>query len=229
LIALQSTLLEAAALGITALLPVTGDPAKVGDQPQATSVYDLNSFELIGLIARMNAGKDYAGNDIGGRTRFSIGCAFNPNVRDLDMQVRRLRKKAAAGAHFALPQPLYDAERIPRVYDAVRRELGNFPVFFGVLPVVSARNAEFLAHEVPGITIPAEILARMRAVPEGRQREEGVRIAKELVERSIDRAPGFYVIPPFGAVDVAEELIGHIRDLARRRGRWSCGSAPGTA
>lgn len=229
LIALQSTLLEAAALGITALLPVTGDPAKVGDQPQATSVYDLNSFELIGLIARMNAGKDYAGNDIGGRTRFSIGCAFNPNVRDLDMQVRRLRKKVAAGAHFALPQPLYDAGRIPQVYDAVRRELGDFPVFFGVLPTVSARNAEFLAHEVPGITIPPEVLARMRAVPEGRQREEGVRIAKELVERSIDRAPGFYIIPPFGAVDVAEELIGYIRDQARRRGRWSCGSAPGTA
>ncbi|HXG59877.1 MAG TPA: bifunctional homocysteine S-methyltransferase/methylenetetrahydrofolate reductase [Planctomycetota bacterium] len=229
LIALQSTLLEAATLGITALLPVTGDPAKVGDQPQATSVYDLNSFDLIRLIAQMNAGRDYAGNDIGGRTRFSIGCAFNPNVRDLDLQVRRLRKKVAAGAQFALPQPLYDAERIPRVYDAVRRELGDFPVFFGVLPTVSARNAEFLAHEVPGISIPPDVLARMRGVPESRQREEGVRIAKELIERAIDRAPGFYIIPPFGAVDVAEELVGYIRDLARRRGRWSCGSPPGTA
>ncbi|MFN3485528.1 MAG: bifunctional homocysteine S-methyltransferase/methylenetetrahydrofolate reductase [Planctomycetota bacterium] len=229
LIGLQSTLLEAAALGIRALLAVTGDPARVGDQPQATSVYDLNSFDLIRLMARMNEGKDYAGNDIGGRTRFSIGCAFNPNVRDLDMQVRRLRKKVAAGAQFALPQPLYDADRILPVYNAVRRELGDFPVFFGVLPPVSARNAEFLAHEVPGISVPASVLDRMRGVPEGRrQREEGLRIVRELIEQAIDRAPGFYVIPPFGSVEVAEEVVGMIRDLARRRGKWSCGSAPGT-
>lgn len=219
LIALQSTVLEAAALGVTSLLPVTGDPAKVGDQPQASSVYDLNSFELIRLIARMNSGKNYAGNDIGGRTRFSIGCAFNPNVRDVDLQVRRLKKKAAAGAHFALPQPTFDAARIAPVYETLRRELGTFPVFFGVLPAVSARNAEFLAHEVPGISIPPAVLDRLKGVPSARQREEGLAVARELVEQAFDFAPGYYIIPPFGSVDLAVELVRFIKALARRRGR----------
>lgn len=213
LIALQSTVLEAAALGVTSLLPVTGDPAKVGDQPQASSVYDLNSFDLIGMIAGMNAGRDYAGNDIGGRTHFSIGCAFNPNVRDLGAQVRRLKKKVAAGAHYALPQPLYDAERIPETYAAIRGELGDFPVFFGVLPAVSARNAEFLAHEVPGIRIPQGLIDRIKGVPEGRQRAEGVEIARELIDRAAGHAAGYYIIPPFGSVEVALELV----EFARRR------------
>jgi homocysteine S-methyltransferase len=219
LIALQSTILEAAALGITSLLPVTGDPAKVGDQPQASGVFDLNSFDLIRLVAGMNEGRNYSGNDIGGRTRFSIGCAFNPNVRDLEMQVRRLRKKVEAGAHYALPQPLYDAEKIPLVFDAVRRELGAFPLFFGVLPAVSARNAEFLAHEVPGISIPEGILDRLRRAPPERQRQEGIAIAKELIEKAVDVASGFYLMPPFGSVEAALDLVRFIRERARQKGR----------
>ncbi|MBI2901030.1 MAG: bifunctional homocysteine S-methyltransferase/methylenetetrahydrofolate reductase [Planctomycetes bacterium] len=216
LIALQSTILEAAALGITALLPITGDPAKVGDQPQATSVYDLNSFELIRLIANMNEGKGYSGASIQRATRFAIGCAFNPNVKDVDHQVRRLRKKMEAGAHFALSQPVYDIERIPHVYDRVRAGVGGFPVFFGVLPAVSARNAEFLAHEVPGITMPESVIARMKAVPEDRQRAEGLKIAKELIERAAEFAPGFYIIPPFGSVDISVELVEFVKARARR-------------
>src|SRR5688572_22384008 len=124
LIALQSTLLEACALGITSMLAITGDPAKVGDQPMATSVYDLNSFELVRLIANMNEGKSYAGNPIGGKSQFLIGCAFNPNVRDIDMQVRRLKKKIDAGAHYALSQPLYDIEKIGPVYEKIKQGLG---------------------------------------------------------------------------------------------------------
>ncbi len=221
LISLQSTVLEAAALGVTSLLPVTGDPARVGDQPQATSVYDLGSIELIRLIAKMNEGKSWSGNDIGGRTRFSIACAFNPNARDLEHQVLRLKKKAKAGAHYALPQPLFDAEAIPRVYGALRAELGDFPVFFGVMPAVSARNAEFLAHEVPGMKVPKEMLDRIRGVPKDRQREEGVRISKELIEQAMDYAPGFYIVPPFGSVRITLELIEFIRALARKRRRIS--------
>ena len=218
LIALQSTLLEACALGITALLPITGDPAKVGDQPQATSVYDLNSFELIRLIKSMNEGKSYAGNAIGGATSFSIGCAFNPNVRDVDAQVRRLKKKIDAGAQFALPQPLYDVEKVGPVYDRIEAGLGRFPVFFGVLPAVSSRNAEFLAHEVPGITIPEAILERMKKTPEEKQREEGVAIAKELIDAAYERAPGFYIIPPFGSVEISVELVKHIKAKKLKRG-----------
>jgi len=211
LIALQSTILEAAALGISALLPITGDPAKVGDQPQATSVYDLNSFELIRLIRSMNEGKGYSGASIQKATNFAIGCAFNPNVRDLDMQVRRLKKKIEAGAQFALPQPLYDMDRIPLMYERIRAGVGEFPVFFGVLPAVSARNAEFLAHEVPGIMIPQRLIDRMKGTPDDRQREEGVRISKELIDRALEYAPGFYIIPPFGSIDLSIELVHHIK------------------
>jgi homocysteine S-methyltransferase len=215
LIALQSTILEAAALGVTALLPITGDPAKVGDQPQATSVYDLNSFELIRLIRSMNEGKSYSGASIQSATRFAIGCAFNPNVRDVDHQVRRLRKKMEAGAQFALSQPLYDLDRIGSVYERIRAGVGEFPVFFGVLPAVSARNAEFLAHEVPGITMPDSLIERMKSAPEDRQREEGIQISKELIDCAVEWAPGFYIIPPFGSVDVSIGLIEHIKKRAR--------------
>ena len=211
LIALQSTLLEACALGITSILAITGDPAKVGDQPQASSVYDLNSFELIRLVKNLNEGRSYAGSPIGGNSRFLIGCAFNPNVRDVDAQVRRLKKKIAAGAQFALSQPLYDIEKIPLVYERVRAGVGGFPVFFGVLPMVSASNAEFLAHEVPGISIPDSVVARMKKTPEDRQRDEGLAISKELIDRAAEFTPGYYIIPSFGNIRPTAELVKHIR------------------
>jgi len=217
LIALQSTLLEACALGITSILAITGDPAKVGDQPQASSVYDLNSFELIRLIKNLNEGASYAGSPIGGRSRFLIGCAFNPNVRDVDAQVRRLKKKIAAGAQFALSQPLYDLERIPQVYERVRAGVGDFPVFFGILAMVSASNAEFLAHEVPGIAIPDAVVERMKRAPEADQREEGMKIARELIDRAADFAPGFYIIPSFGNIRPTVELVKHIRGIKAKK------------
>ncbi|HTF56858.1 MAG TPA: bifunctional homocysteine S-methyltransferase/methylenetetrahydrofolate reductase [Planctomycetota bacterium] len=214
LIALQSTLLEACALGITSILAITGDPARVGDQPQASSVYDLNSFELIRLIKNLNEGTSYAGSPIGGRSRFLIGCAFNPNVRDIDAQVRRLKKKIAAGAQFALSQPLYDLEKIPLVYERVRAGVGEFPVFFGILAMVSASNAEFLAHEVPGISIPDAVVERMKRAPESDQREEGMRIARELIDRAAEFAPGYYIIPSFGNIRPTVELVKHIRKIS---------------
>ena len=216
LIALQSTLLEACALGITSILAITGDPAKVGDQPQASSVYDLNSFELIRLIRNLNEGKSYAGSPIGGKSRFLVGCAFNPNVRDVDAQVRRLKKKIDSGAQFALSQPLYDLEKIPVVYERIRAGVGAFPVFFGVLPMVSAANAEFLAHEVPGISIPNAVVERMKRAPEAAQQEEGMKISRELVERAAEFTPGYYIIPPFGNIRPTAELVNHIRKIAAK-------------
>jgi len=216
LIALQSTLLEACALGITSILAITGDPAKVGDQPQASSVYDLNSFELIRLIRNLNEGKNYAGAPIGGTSRFLVGCAFNPNVRDVDAQVRRLKKKIDAGAQFALSQPLYDSDKIPVVYERIKAGVGSFPVFLGVLPMVSASNAEFLAHEVPGITIPDALVERMKKASPEAQQEEGMRICRELIERAAEYTPGYYIIPPFGNIKPTVELVKHIRQVSSK-------------
>jgi homocysteine S-methyltransferase len=215
LIGLQSQLLEAAALGVRAILALTGDPARVGDQPRASSVYDLNSFELIKLIGRMNQGQSYIGRSIQKRTDFRIGAAFNPNVKEVGRQVRRLAKKIEAGAEFSLPQPLYDRERIRPTYAELRAGVGSFPVFFGICPFVTARHAEFLANEVPGIVVPPELIRRVAALPEERQREEGVRIALELVDEAYDVAPGFYIIPAFGSVEATLRIVEHLRAKAR--------------
>lgn len=217
LIGLQSTILEASALGIRSLLPITGDPAKVGDQPQATSVYDLNSFDLIRLIANMNGGKSYSGGSIQKATRFSIGCAFNPNVKDVERQVRRLKKKIDAGAQYALPQPCYDIGKIPAMYESLRAGVGDFPVFFGICPLVSAKNAEFLAHEVPGITIPEEVIERMKSTPEEKQRETGLEISRELIDAAIDHAPGFYIVPPFSSIELSSIMTRHIQKRLAER------------
>lgn len=215
LLGLQSQLLEASALGIRSILAITGDPAKIGDQPRASSVYDLNSFELVRLIARMNRGLSQTGKSIQRKTAFRIGCAFNPNVKDVEHQVRRLQKKIEAGAEYALPQPSYEIERIRPTYAALRGAVGEFPVFFGICPFVSARNAEFLANEVPGITVPPALIERISGVPEDRQREEGIRIALELMDEAADDAPGFYIIPPFGSVELTLRIVEHARAKAR--------------
>ncbi len=211
LIALQATLLESSVLGLTSILAITGDPAKIGDQPTATSVYDLNSFELIRLIANMNQGKSYSGSPIGGATNFKIGCAFNPNVEKIEHQISRLKKKIDAGAQFALSQPLYDMKKISVLYKKLHEECPRFPVFFGVLPFTSIRNAEFLANEVPGITVPPDLIERMRKRPEKEQKKEGIKISSELIDAAFEFIQCFYIILPFSRVDYGIELVNHIR------------------
>jgi len=209
LIGLQSDLMGASLLGIRSILAVTGDPASMGEQSGASSVFDLNSIGLIGLLRDLNAGLNGAGNSIDRGTGFTIGAAFNPNVQKMEVQVARLAKKAANGAHFVQTQPLFDLERLDtmlRFTDGI-----NIPILPGILPLVSERNSEFLHNEVPGIEIPEEIRARMR----GKSKEEGVReglaIAREFIDAARDRVGGFYIIPPFGNQRIAAELVRYIR------------------
>lgn len=211
LIALQSSIMEAHILGITSLLAITGDPARVGDQPNATSVYDVNSIELIRLIAMMNQGQNYQGNSIKVPTQFKIGCAFNPNKNRMDHEISRLKKKIAAGAHYALSQPCYDAEVIEAVWKRLAKECPGFPVFYGFLPPVSARNAEFLANEVPGITMPASVIDRMKGVPDEKQMDEGIKLSKELLEFAAKFTTSFYMILPFNRADIGAEFVRFIK------------------
>lgn len=209
LIGLQSDLMGASLLGIRSILAVTGDPAGMGGEPGASSVFDLNSIGLIGLLRDLNAGLNGAGNPIDRGTGFTIGAAFNPNVQKMEVQVARLEKKVAAGARFVQTQPLFDLERLDTML-GLTKGIG-IPILPGILPLVSERNAEFLHNEVPGIVIPDEIRARMR----GKGKEEGVReglaIAREFIDAARDRVGGFYIIPPFGNHRVAAELVRHIR------------------
>ncbi|MBI1852549.1 MAG: bifunctional homocysteine S-methyltransferase/methylenetetrahydrofolate reductase, partial [Planctomycetes bacterium] len=148
LIGLQSHLMGADVLDVQYLLALTGDPARIGAQPGATSVYDLDSVGLIKLIATLNRGENMAGHSIKRSTHFLIGAGFNPNSKRIDHQIKRLEMKVKAGTQFVLTQPVYDAEKIRETY-ALTASIG-VPIFIGVFPLLSAKNAEYLHNAVPG-------------------------------------------------------------------------------
>ena len=195
LIGLQSELMGLAALGHRHVLALTGDPSKFGDHPGATSVYDVNSLGLIDLIRQLNEGRNSAGREVGKGAEFVIGVAFSPNSKNFDAQVKKLERKMEKGAHFVMTQPVYELEMIRKMKDALG-PLG-IPVLVGVMPVVSARNAEFLHHEVPGISIPDRVREKIRSLPEGpAQAEYGREVAAELAREVAQHFRGIYLITP---------------------------------
>ena len=195
LIGLQSELMGLAALGHRHVLALTGDPSKFGDHPGATSVYDVNSLGLIDLIRQMNEGRNSAGRDIGPGAEFVIGVAFNPNSKNFDAQVKKLERKLERGAHFVMTQPVYEKAMIRKMKEALG-PLG-IPVLVGVMPVISSRNAEFLHHEVPGISIPDAVREKIRSLPEGpAQADYGREVAAELAREVAQHFRGIYLITP---------------------------------
>jgi homocysteine S-methyltransferase len=214
LLGLQSLLLSAHIMGLHHLLALTGDPARVGDQPGATSVYDLSSFGLVELIRKFNSGVNNSGQPLGRRTHFTIGVAFNPNGRNLAGQVTRLRKKFASGAHFAMTQPMYDPQRFDEMVHAVA-DVGG-PVLIGIMPLLSERNAEFLHNEVPGISLTDEARRRMKGLSGKEGRRVGCQICCELIDHMVDRADGFYLIPSQLRTEMAVDLMAHLQQRLPR-------------
>jgi len=195
LIGLQSELMGLAALGHRHVLALTGDPSKFGDHPGATSVYDVNSLGLIDLLRQMNEGRNSAGREIGPGAEFVIGVAFNPNSKNFDAQVKKLERKMERGAHFVMTQPVFEKGMIRKMKDALG-PLG-IPVLVGVMPVISSRNAEFLHHEVPGISIPDSVREKIRSLPEGpAQADYGREVAAELAREVAEHFRGIYLITP---------------------------------
>lgn len=215
LLGLQSLLLAAHVMGLHHILALTGDPARVGDEPGATSVYDLNSFGLVELIGKFNTGVNNAGMPIGRPTRFTIGVAFNPNGRNLAGQVARLRKKVACGAHFAMTQPVYDVERFEQMVQTTAALAA--PLFVGIMPLLSERNTEFLHNEVPGIHLTDEVRRRMKGLSGKDGRQMGLQICKELIERMCPCADGFYIIPPQARTEMGAELLDYVHQRVPRR------------
>lgn len=212
LIGLHSELMGAHLLGLRTLLAVTGDPVSVGGEAGATSVFDLNSIGLLELITSLNAGRTKLGTELGGATDFLLGAAFNPNLPSMDGQLRRLQRKIAAGARFVQTQPVYSLPVLEQLIE--RTSPLGVPVLVGVLPLVSERNAEFLHNEVPGISLPEEVRGRMRGKQGAAGVEEGLAIARELIEAGQGRVGGWYLMPPFGKVEIALELLRTIRARA---------------
>jgi methionine synthase I (cobalamin-dependent)/5,10-methylenetetrahydrofolate reductase len=208
LLGMLSDLLGAAAAGLRNLLLVTGDPPKMGPYPDATAVFDIDAIGLTNLVARLNRGLDPGHNAIGAPTKFVIGVGVNPAAPDLDRELRRFHWKVEAGAEFAITQPVFDLDQLDRFLQQV--ESFKLPIIGGIWPLVSLRNAEFLANEVPGVTVPAEILDRMRRASErGREQglAEGVCIAREMLTAVRDRLRGAQVSAPLGRVPVALDVL----------------------
>ena len=207
LLGLQSEIMGLGTLSFRHLLALTGDPAKVGDHPGATSVYDVNSLGLIKLLAGMNRGVNSVGKSLNGRTNFIIGCAFNPNALNFDSQVRKLESKLAAGAQYVMTQPVFDVALARKTVERLR-PLG-VPVFLGVMPLLSSRNAEFLHNEVPGIKIDDAVRERLRhCADDAAATQIGLEVAREVRQVALEAFRGVYLITPFLRYDVSVELLG---------------------
>ncbi|MBI4978210.1 MAG: bifunctional homocysteine S-methyltransferase/methylenetetrahydrofolate reductase [Spirochaetes bacterium] len=210
-IGMQSMLMGLAVDGIKNILAVTGDPP-AAHNTKGTGVFELRSYDLISLIAKMNAGMNWYGEDIKKRTAFSIGAAFNPNTPDIAVQIERMKKKIDAGTQYFQTQPVFSNERIDTILELTQGM--KIPIMLGILPLVSSKNAEFLHNEFPGISIPDDIRERMRKAGENGI-AEGSAIAFELIAHAYNHVAGIYIMPPFNKHAVAVELIRRIRDLPR--------------
>ena len=218
LMALEAELLGAHALGIRNVLALTGDPPRVADRPATTAVWDVDAIGLIGILSRLNRGEDAVGGSIGQPAGFTVACALDPTAPDLDREWMRLEKKLAAGAQLVMTQPLYSIAQVQSMMDRARRTFGAngfpVPVLLGVLPLQSARHAEFLHNEVPGITIPDELRAGMRNAGD-RGADAGLEMAMNLLTECRSLVAGTYVMPSFGRYENAAELVRRIRAAER--------------
>lgn len=206
----QSHLMGLHALGIDQILVITGDPTRIGDLPGASSVYDLTSFELIRMVKQLNQGLSFSGKPLQQKSNFVVGCAFNPHVRQIERAVKRLEKKIEAGADFVMTQPIYDAQGIEQLYQATQHL--DIPIFVGIMPITSYRNALFLHNEVPGIKIAADVIKLMERTPDPVEaRRLGVQICQELLDVASQYFRGIYLITPFDYWSMSEELIRYLK------------------
>ncbi len=208
LLGMLSDLLGASAIGLRNLLLITGDPPKMGPYPEATAVFDIDAIGLTNLVSNLNHGLDPGGNAIGAPTRFAIGVGVNPAAIDAAHELRRFEWKVEAGAEYAITQPVFDVEQLERFLDTIGHV--RIPIIAGIWPLVSVRNAEFLANEVPGVSVPESVITRMRQAGE-RGKEaglaEGIAIAREMLERVRPSVQGVQVSAPFGRVELALDVF----------------------
>jgi len=208
LLGMLSDLLGAAAMGLRNVLLITGDPPKMGPYPDATAVFDIDAIGLTNLVSRLNRGLDPGGHSIGTPTSFAIGVGVNPAALDRGYEIRRFEWKVEAGAEYAISQPVFDVEQLEAFLAAI--EHVRIPIVAGIWPLVSARNAEFLANEVPGVVVPDAVLARMRVASDKSKEHavaEGIAIAREMLSRIRGLVQGVQVSAPFGRVELALDVI----------------------
>ena len=204
LMALQSDMLGAHALGIRTVLALTGDPPP--EASRSSRVWDVDSVGFIRVLRRLNEGIDFAGNSIGRPTDFLVAAAANPTAEDVDRELIRVRAKVEAGAHLLMTQPVYEIGTLLRFFE--RLGIDEVPVLAGVLPLMSSRHAEFIHNELAGVEVPAAVRRRMRDAGEAGA-DAGLALAREHVEelRVVPWLSGIYVMPSFGRYEIAAELV----------------------
>nr|WP_284638922.1 bifunctional homocysteine S-methyltransferase/methylenetetrahydrofolate reductase [Paenibacillus chinjuensis] len=215
MIGTQSHMMGLHALGIDHVLAVTGDPAKFGDLPGSSSVYDLTSFEIIRMIKQLNEGIAFSGKQLKEKANFIVGAAFNPNVKYLDKAVQRLERKVEAGADYIMTQPVYGLEQFAKIREATKHL--SIPIFIGIMPLASGNNAEYLHNEVPGIQLSDEVRQRMKGLSGAEGRAMGVQIAKELLDEAMKHFNGIYLMTPFLSYGMTVKLTQYVWEKSNRR------------
>jgi methionine synthase I (cobalamin-dependent)/5,10-methylenetetrahydrofolate reductase len=210
LLGIQSDLLGAHAMGLRNLLLVTGDPGRIGDYPDATAVFDVDSIGLTNVVSRLNHGCDVGGQAIGAPTGFHLGVSVNPSASNLDQELRRFEYKVEAGAEFVVTRPIFDVRGFEQFLKRI--ESAKLPVVAGVYPFESARNAEFMANEVPGVHVPDALLDRMRRAdgPEAAA-HEGVAMAREIAAALRGAVQGLQVSTQSGDIEAALAVLDGLR------------------
>jgi homocysteine S-methyltransferase len=206
LLGMQSDLLGAHAMGIRNVVVVTGNARMVGDYPDATAVYDVDSIGLTNVITRLNRGLDVGGQGIGAPTGFHVGVRVNPGAENLDSEVRRFEYKVEAGAEFAVTRPVFDAATFERLYRRI--ESCGIPILAGVWPFGSLIDAEFMANEVPGVRVPEPVLDRMRRAENAESAAaQGIAIARETITAIRGMVQGVHIAAPEGRIDAALAVL----------------------
>ncbi len=209
IIAMQSDLLGIQAIGLGNVLIITGDPPKLGEYPDATAVFDLDSIALTKVVSNLNCGVDIAGNSLSIPTSLVIGVGANPVASDLDREISRFKKKVDSGAEFAITQPVFDENSFFKFLESTRD--CKIPIIAGIWPFTNYKNAEFMANEVPGVVVPKKLLEKMSRTKDGQDgRKAGVEIAMELMNKISDNVAGFAISAPFGNVNMALAAAGKI-------------------
>lgn len=211
-IGIQSDLLGAYALGVKNILAITGDPPKLGNYPDATAVFDVDSIGLVNIINRLNHGRDIAGNPIGDPTGFFIGVGANPGAINLDKEISRLEWKVDAGAKFIITQPVFDVNILENFLRKIKHI--KLPLIAGLWPLTSIRNAEFMNNEVPGCYVPKDIMKRLEKVQDNKEKSiaEGIMIARETLEKMKSYISGVQISAPFGRIQSVFEVLDGIVD-----------------
>ena len=208
LIGMQSDLLGGYAAGIKNYLIITGDPPKLGDYPDATAVFDVDSVGLTQVVSNLNKGKDVAGNIINPPTSILIGVGANPCAIDWGREIEHYFNKIEAGAEYAITQPVFDADALLTFLDKIEVYDKKIPIIAGIWPLVSYKNATFLKNEVPGVVMPDKVIERME---KAQSKEDGIKIgieiAQEIKEKIASRVNGYQISAPFGNVDIAIQVL----------------------